>query len=656
MSEDADQLLRAQELSYRRLFEAAHDGILIIDLETGRITDVNQFLVGLLGFSRSEILGKTVAELSPSRDTLANQVMLERLRKDGSLRYEDLPLETKEGRSVDVEFVCNVYQAGEEKVIQCNVRDITQRKKMETDLRQSEGQFRRMFRAAGTGIAVSTPQGRFLQANAAYCRMLGYTEEELLERDFASITHPEDLTLNLKLRDELLEGRREGFVMEKRYLKKGGNIVWTRHSVSVARTTNGKVETLIVIAEDITEHKIAEDKLRESERRFSGAFEYAPIGVSLVSIEGRWLKVNRALCNIVGYPEAELLTRTVLDITHPDDVEFSREQMRRLIAGEKQTYQIDKRYLHRAGHAVMILLNVSIVRNEQGHPLYMIAQLQDITERKRTEARFRRLVDSNVQGVIFWNKKGEISGGNDAFLKMVGYTREDLEASRINWAAMTPPEYAYLDQRALEEIAATGICALYEKEWIRKDGSRIPILLGSAVFEDNPDEGVCFVLDLTERKKVEEQLRQSQKMESIGTLAGGIAHDFNNFLTIIQMQTHLFKSSGSLTPEQLKYIDVIDTTAQHSSRTDPAVAFIQSKTVNAAAELRSKSIHQRNGQHHPSYHRRRYRVAAQAFFCAAVRPCGCWDVRPSLNESRCQFSRCYAKGRSTNYRDFGRRI
>ena len=126
--------LRASELSYRRLFEAAQDGILILEVESGRITDVNPFLIRLLGFPRNEILGRTVGELSPFKDIESNQVMLERLQKDGYVRYEDLPLETLDGRHVAVEFVSNVYQAGDVQVIQCNVRDITERKKAEQEV------------------------------------------------------------------------------------------------------------------------------------------------------------------------------------------------------------------------------------------------------------------------------------------------------------------------------------------------------------------------------------------------------------------------------------------------------------------------------------------------------------------------------------------
>jgi PAS domain S-box-containing protein len=128
--------VRASELSYRRLFETARDGILILDAETGRIQDVNPFLVKLLGFSHSEMVGKTVGEISPFRDVVSNQAMLQRVQKDGFVRYEDLPLETREGRHIAVEFVSNVYQSGDQKVIQCNIRDITRRTQAEAEIRQ----------------------------------------------------------------------------------------------------------------------------------------------------------------------------------------------------------------------------------------------------------------------------------------------------------------------------------------------------------------------------------------------------------------------------------------------------------------------------------------------------------------------------------------
>jgi len=136
----AERALTASEVSYRRLFEAAKDGILILDVDTGRITNVNPFLVELLGSSHSEMVGKTVGELSPFKDIESNKIMLERLQKDGYVRYEDLPLETSDGRHIAVEFVSNVYQAGDHKVIQCNIRDITKRKAAEEQMSGMQAQ------------------------------------------------------------------------------------------------------------------------------------------------------------------------------------------------------------------------------------------------------------------------------------------------------------------------------------------------------------------------------------------------------------------------------------------------------------------------------------------------------------------------------------
>ncbi len=116
---------------------------------------------------------------------------------------------------------------------------------------------------------------------------------------------------------------------------------------------------------------------------------------------------------------------------------------------------------------------------------------------------------------------------------MVGYQRDDLTAGRVSWAAMTPPELVEQDERVLKELARAGVCEAYEKEFIGADGARVPVLMAPATFEDNPEEGFCFVLDLSERRKLEQQFLRAQRLESIGTLAGGVAHDFNNILSVV---------------------------------------------------------------------------------------------------------------------------
>jgi PAS domain S-box-containing protein len=211
----------------------------------------------------------------------------------------------------------------------------------------------------------------------------------------------------------------------------------------------------------------------------------------------------------------------------------------------------------KSGQLIHVSVTVSPIRNAAGDIVGVSRVSRDITQAKRVETRLRRLMDSNVQGVFFWDLNGEVIDANDAFLTLTRFTREDLKAGRINWVTMTPPEYHAVDQRAIEELVARGICTPYEKEFIRNDGTRAAILLGSARFEDAPNEGVCFVLDLTDQKRLERQVVQAQKMESIGALAAGVAHDFNNVLAVIQMQADLLKATGHITPDQLEAADDI---------------------------------------------------------------------------------------------------
>jgi two-component system cell cycle sensor histidine kinase/response regulator CckA len=192
-------------------------------------------------------------------------------------------------------------------------------------------------------------------------------------------------------------------------------------------------------------------------------------------------------------------------------------------------------------------LMLSPRRNERGEVVSVLGMAQVVTERvraeqeaRRSEERFLRVFESNLIGLTFFRFTGEIIDANDSALSTLGYTRADLEAGLLNWRTATVPGFEHADDLALSEIASTGVCTPYEKEFYRKDGSRLPVLLGGATLSESGGTGVAFMLDLSERKQSQEererlqaQLLQVQKLESLGVLAGGIAHDFNNLLTAI---------------------------------------------------------------------------------------------------------------------------
>ncbi len=389
--------------------------------------------------------------------------------------------------------------------------------------------------------------------------MLGYTEDELRTLTYAALTHPDDLALNRTLRDQVIAGGREAFVMEKRYLKKGGDTVWVRVSVSPTHDRGGDITTLVVIAEDITERKLAEDALRYSEERLRLITNLVPHGIFAKDAAGRHIFANPALAELAGLPIEDILGKDDFDLVRDraqaeafraDDLAVIRSGNRMVISEEPRT--------DLAGRTRLLqTIKIPFALAETGE-MAVLGVCVDITERKRIDARFRRLVDSNVQGVFFWNTSGQITDANDAFLRMVGYTRQDLDAGRVSWAAMTPPRFVEQDERVLNELAATGVCEPFEKEFIRQDGSLVPVFMGPATFEDDRSEGFCFVLDLTERKKLEQQFLRSQRMESIGTLAGGLAHDLNNILAPIMLSIELLKedSDSQETRDILQTIEV----------------------------------------------------------------------------------------------------
>jgi PAS domain S-box-containing protein len=401
-------------------------------------------------------------------------------------------------------------------------------------LRESEERFRALFATAAIGIAVAANEGAYLEANAAYCRLVGYSEDELRALDFAALTHPDDLALNVKLRRDLLAGERDSFLLEKRYVRKGGDIVWVRTTVSATRSARGDITALIVIAEDISERKIAEDALRHSEERLRLITDLVPHGIFAKDSAGRHIFANPALAELAGLSIEEILGKDDFElVTDRAQAERYRADDLAVIQSGKKMVISEEARTDLSGRVRFLQTTKIPFKVAETGEWAVLGVCVDITDRKHSDARFRRLVDSNVQGVFFWNTTGQITGANDAFLRMVGYAREDLTAGRISWAAMTPPELVERDDRALKQLAIAGVCEPYEKKFIRRDGSQVPILMGPAMFEDNPEEGFCFVLDLSERTKIEEQFRQAQKMEAVGRLAGGVAHDFNNILSVI---------------------------------------------------------------------------------------------------------------------------
>jgi PAS domain S-box-containing protein len=253
--------LTSSEVRYRRLFEAARDGILILDAKTGKILDVNPFLVELLGFTPAEFHGKKVWELGFFKDNIANETKFRELQKKDILRYDNLPLRTKDGRQIEVEFVSNIYQVNHLKVIQCNIRDITERKLAERSLIESEKLFSKAFRSSPIAITITNQlNGNFIEVNNAWCNIYGFTAEEAIGHSPMELSIVDDETRQ-RIIDELK--KKDILANVELSLKdKTSNfhtILFSSENVNIAGEP-----CALSTGIDITERKLFEEKLKDT--------------------------------------------------------------------------------------------------------------------------------------------------------------------------------------------------------------------------------------------------------------------------------------------------------------------------------------------------------------------------------------------------------
>ncbi|MGN2391502.1 EAL domain-containing protein [Pelomicrobium sp. G1] len=369
----------------------------------------------------------------------------------------------------------------------------------------------KVFASLPDGLLVLSQELTILSANRSFLQQFGLEPEAVRNRRLTEVVAAEGLEARVR---EVLES---GIAQHDVPFSMGAAGTRARKPVRVTLTGIRFAEEearLLMIVEDATEKARMQQALRESEKTFISAFEYAAIGMALVSPEGRWLKVNRSLCEVVGYSEAELLTRTFQDITHPDDLETDLQYVRQMLAGEIQTYQMEKRYLHKQGHVIWVLLSVSLVRNEVGEPLYFISQMQNITQRKKTEAELTRLaaiLEQTPDFVATAAPDGRVLYFNRAARRLLGVgEQEDVSKIRIQ---DTHPEWA--SKIVLEEgIPTASVEGTWEGEtaFLSRDGREI--LVSQVILAHKGMEGKIEYLS-TIARDISEQKAQAAKIEQL---------------------------------------------------------------------------------------------------------------------------------------------
>ena len=359
----------------------------------GRYLGVNRAWEEFFGIPGESFIGKQVADLYPQDPAIAEKhaaMDRELYARPGRQSYE-IAVRARDGKLRDAMYYKATYKdaRGEVAGLIGTIIDITERKSIEAALRENEERYRRTFELAGSGLAQVGLDGRFLRVNRRLCEFLGYSEAELVGMQVKDISHPEDRDSVDERRKQLIAGDIDTVRLEKRYLRKDGATVWASIAIALERDSAGRPLYAISVLDDITARKETEERLRESEARYRSTFELAASGIAHIGLDRKFIRVNRRLCEILGYPERELIGMTGRDISHPEDLEVINTQRTRLYAGEIDHVHVEKRYLRKDGSVVWVAFSMVLERDSSARPFYEIAIFDDITERKRAEAALR---------------------------------------------------------------------------------------------------------------------------------------------------------------------------------------------------------------------------------------------------------------------------
>jgi PAS domain S-box-containing protein len=558
-----EEALRVSELSYRRLFEAAQDGILILDVETGRINDVNPFVGKLLGFSREEMVGQTVGELSPFRDIVSNQAMLERLQKDGYVRYEDLPLETKDGRKIAVEFVSNVYQAGDKKVIQCNIRDITKRKQAEI----VSNLLAAIVASSDDAIIGKDLNSTITSWNKGAEKIFGYAASEMVGSSIMCLIPSDRQADENQILGKILRGESVKHFETLRQTK-DGRLIDVSVTASPIKDAGGRAIGVSKVVRDISARKKSEQHLRLLNTSIANLNEIVLITeADPVDEPGpRIVFVNEAFERITGYTAAETLGRSPRFLqgekTDPQTLNAIHHAMAQRQAIRRQLINYRK-----DGTDFWMDIDLVPIFDTTGKCTHFVAIERDTTAEKKSEAQLlwkttllEAQLDSSIDGILVVDRLGKRILQNQRMHELWKFPRHVLDdpkddaqlvfaTNQVRNPQLFAEKVAYLydhpDESSHDEIE------LIDGTILDRNSAPVRNKLGKYYGR------IWYFRDITERRKMEAKFLQAQKMESIGQLAGGIAHDFNNILGAIVGNLYLAKLDAAELPAMLESLENI---------------------------------------------------------------------------------------------------
>jgi PAS domain S-box-containing protein len=539
--QETEAALRESREKYQSLFEHANDAIYLRESENGKIIDCNRKAAEMTGYSVEELKGMFIMDLHPvqERALLREKIQTIYENEEGSV-VSGLHEQRKDGSLVDIEVNTNIITLGGKKVNVSIVRDVTERKLLEDVLRNSVDKLQTIIDNTPAVIYAKDLDGRYVLINRRYEELFHISKEAVLGMTDHDL-FPADAADAFGANDRMVLAQGEAAQFDETVPHDDGLHKYI--SVKFPLTdANGTAYGVCGISTDITERMHEQAALRESEERLRVIFDTAQEGIVQVSPTGMILYANRRLAEMFGIPLDEVIGSSFADQVHPDQKTASGASMSTLASGEVDSISVERHFIRRDGSDFWGQVSARRLEGPDGQVTAMVGVVTDITEwktaidaLKQSEERYRSLFEESKDVIYISSPEGKFIDINSAGVSLFGYSsKEELLSVDIAGQIYVDPSERTRFKRTIEK---QGFVTDYEVRMKKKNGEELAIMtITSSAVRDKRGNIVAYrgiMRDMTEQRKLEQQLRQSQKMEAIGQLAGGIAHDFNNILSAI---------------------------------------------------------------------------------------------------------------------------